>query len=75
MRSPHWTVESLDEAISACSVAQEVKTRAARACARNIRTALSNAIAAGLDESVVEKLRALTFEIEAARDETTGDLT
>lgn len=46
--------------------------RATKAAAHNIRTTLQNAIAASLSASVIDRLRVLSMEIAAVRDERLG---
>ncbi len=62
-REPEVTADSLTDA----------EIRATKAAAHNIRTTLQNAIAAGLSASIVDRLRALSMEIAAVRDERSGD--
>lgn len=47
--------------------------RQRKACAFNIRTALQNAIAAGLDTQIVDRLRSLSMEISADVDRLNGE--
>lgn len=56
------------EAFTAETLTNE-QIRAAKAAAHNIRTTLQNAIAVGLSASIVERLRVLSIEISAVRDE------
>ena len=47
--------------------------RSAKACAFNIRTALQNAVAAGLNDKLLDRLRALSLEIAAEADAINGE--